>query len=101
MNLYSELATQLEQAKISVKETTPILTVVNPVTVPYRKSKPNRPMIVIAFTFFGVIVGAGVVLFLPLLGEISGSDRWRRFVKELPAKSASTSGADAEKIIFI
>ena len=97
MNLYSELATQLEQAKISVKETTPILTVVNPVTVPYRKSKPNRPMIVIAFTFFGVIVGAGVVLFLPLLGEISGSDRWRRFVKELPAKSASTSGADAEK----
>ncbi len=97
MNLYSELATQLEQAKISVKETTPILTVVNPVTVPYRKSKPNRPMIVIAFTFLGVIVGAGVVLFLPLLGEISGSDRWRRFVKELPAKSASTSGADAEK----
>ncbi|MBR2628844.1 MAG: lipopolysaccharide biosynthesis protein, partial [Alistipes sp.] len=40
MNLYSELATQLEQAKIEVKKDTPILTVVRPVTIPYKKSKP-------------------------------------------------------------
>jgi len=101
MNLYGELATQLEQAKINVKETTPILTVVNPVTVPYQKSKPRRSIIIVGFTFLGLVAGAGAVLFLPLWGEISGSDRWRRLVKELPAASTSASadaaGVGAEK----
>ncbi len=98
MNLYGELATQLEQAKISVKETIPILTVVNPVTVPYLKSKPKRSMIIAGFTFLGIILGAGIVLFLPVLGEISGDDRWKRFVKELPAAdAANVAGVDTEK----
>ena len=87
LSLYNGLATQLEQAKISVKETTPILTVINPVTVPYSKSKPQRAKILVAFTFLGVIFGAGCVLLLPTVAEIIGNDKLKRFVKEVPAKS--------------
>ena len=87
MNLYSELATQLEQAKIEVKKDTPVLTVVRPVTIPYKKSKPQRMTILFAFTFLGVVAGAGLVLGLPMLANITGNDRIKRFVKELPEKA--------------
>lgn len=87
MNLYSELATQLEQAKIEVKKDTPILTVVRPVTIPYKKSKPARAKILLAFTFLGVMAGAGLVLGLPMLANITGNDRFKRFVVELPEKA--------------
>ena len=87
MNLYSELATQLEQAKIEVKKDTPVLTVVRPVTIPYKKSKPQRVQILLAFTFLGVVAGAGLVLGLPMLANITGNDRIKRFVKELPEKA--------------
>lgn len=87
MNLYSELATQLEQAKIEVKKDTPILTVVRPVTIPYMRSKPQRAKILLAFTFLGVVAGAGLVLGLPMLANITGNDRIKRFVNELPEKA--------------
>lgn len=86
MNVYGELAMQLEQAKIKVKETTPILTVIKPVTVPYKKSEPKRAMILAAFTFLGVVAGMGCVLLLPVAGEIFESERLKSFVKELPKK---------------
>ena len=87
MNLYSELAAQLEQAKIEVKKDTPMLTVVRPVTIPYKKSKPQRLQILVAFTFLGVVAGAGLVLGLPMLANITGNDRFKRFVNELPEKA--------------
>ena len=87
MNLYSELAAQLEQAKIEVKKDTPMLTVVRPVTIPYERSKPARAKIVLAFAFLGVVAGAGLVLGLPMLANITGNDRIKRFVKELPEKA--------------
>ncbi len=86
MTLYTELAKQLEQAKISVKETAPILTVINPVTIPYNRTKPQRSMILLAFTFLGVAAGAGLVLGIPALADITGNDKIRSFVKELPKK---------------
>lgn len=86
MNIYGELAMQLEQAKIKVKETTPILTVINPVTVPYKKSKPQRAMILMAFTFLGAVAGMGCVLVMPIVADIVGSERLKGIVKELPAK---------------
>lgn len=85
--VYTSLAQQVEQAKISVKETTPILTVIKPVTVPYEKSKPQRTTILFAFTFLGAVAGMGCVLLVPAVAEIVGSERMKRIVKELPAKS--------------
>ena len=84
--VYTSLAQQVEQAKISVKETTPILTVIKPVTVPYKKSKPQRAMILFAFTFLGAVAGMGGVLLLPAIGEIFGSERIKSIIKEGPAK---------------
>ena len=91
LNLYKELSTQLEKSKISVKETTPVLTVINPVTVPHKKSKPQRPMILFAFTFLGVVAGAGCVLLLPIVAEITGNDKFKRFIKELPKKKEAAA----------
>ena len=86
MNLYSELATQLEQAKIEVKKDTPILTIVSPVTVPFKKSKPQRVMILFAFTFLGVVAGMVTVLVVPTVAEIIGSERLGCIIKALPEK---------------
>ena len=54
--VYKGLATQLEQAKIKVKEETPVFTVLEPVRVPEDKSKPKRGIILIGFTFLGILV---------------------------------------------
>ncbi|MCR9012832.1 Wzz/FepE/Etk N-terminal domain-containing protein [Gabonibacter chumensis] len=81
-NVYNELAKQLEQAKIAVKETTPILTVVDPVVIPNERSKPKRALICVLFTFLGGFAGIGVVLGLPFVAEIFGSAKLRRIVKE-------------------
>lgn len=87
MTVTSELATQLEQAKINVKETTPILTIIKPVTVPYKRSKPQRMMILMAFTFLGVVAGAGCVLVVPTVANIIGNERMKQWIKQLPEKN--------------
>ena len=71
-SIYSEMAKQLEQAKMKVKRDTPVLTVVQPVTVP---SKPanSRAKTLIVWTFLGVILGCGIVL---------GKEYWPK-VKEM------------------
>lgn len=82
LSVYSELAKQLEQAKIQVKETTPILTVIDPVTVPLERSKPKRALILAAFTFLGGFVGIGLILVLPAVANIFDSDKLRKYVVE-------------------
>lgn len=67
LGIYTELAKQKEQAKISVTETTPIFTVIEPVFVPNEKSKPSRAMILFIFSFLGFILGAGIVFVIPYL----------------------------------
>jgi Uncharacterized protein involved in exopolysaccharide biosynthesis len=59
LNVYNELAKQLEQAKIQVKEETPSFSVIQPTVVPDKKSKPNRPMILAIWIFLGGIAGIG------------------------------------------
>lgn len=82
LSVYSELAKQLEQAKIQVKETTPILTVIDPVTIPLERSKPQRALILLLFTFLGGFAGIGLVLVLPSLANILDNDRLRKIVIE-------------------
>lgn len=74
-SIFSEIATQLEQAKIQVKETMPVLTVINPVAMPVKPSKPRRIMILVGFTFLGGIAGCGYVLIRPLLSGTFGAIR--------------------------
>jgi len=82
LSVYSELAKQLEQAKIQVKETTPILTVVDPVAIPNERSKPKRALIVTLFIFLGGFTGIGLVLVLPFVANILDNDRIRKIVIE-------------------
>ena len=60
-SIYSEMAKQLEQAKIQVKEDTPVFTIIEPAIVPLEKSKPRRFMILIIWTFIGGCAGISVV----------------------------------------
>lgn len=80
--VYSELAKQLEQAEIAVNETTPILTVVEPVVVPMERSKPKRALICILFTFLGGFAGIGLVLALPFVANVFDNDKLKRWIKE-------------------
>ena len=68
-SIYSELAKQLEQAKMQVKKDTPVFTVIQPITVPNQPSN-SRAKTLIIWTFLGVVLGCGVVLgkeYLPKL----------------------------------
>ncbi|QGY46552.1 exopolysaccharide biosynthesis protein [Maribellus comscasis] len=58
-NVYSELAQQLEQARIKVKEETPVFSIIKPVMIPLEKSKPNRPLILAVWVFLGLVAGIG------------------------------------------
>ena len=74
-SIYSDLAKQLEQAKLQVKRDTPVLTIVQPVTVPSQPSN-SRAKTLIIWTFFGFILGCGWVIgkeFLPKIKEIFGN----------------------------
>lgn len=71
-SIYSEMAKQLEQAKMQVKRDTPVLTIVQPVTVP-RQPSNSRAKTLVIWTFFGVIVGCGIVMgkqYLPKVKEM-------------------------------
>ena len=61
-DVYSELANQLEAQQIQVKEDTPVFTILQPVLIPLEKSAPNKLIILISWTFLGLILGVGKVL---------------------------------------
>jgi len=60
-SVYKGLAQQLEQSKISVKEHTPVFTVLEPAIVADEKSSPRRGLILFASLIIGGILGIGLV----------------------------------------
>lgn len=69
-NIYTELAKELEQAKLQVSKDTPVLAVIQPVNVPKEKASPNRPLILIVFTLIGLSFGIGYVFFVDYLNVL-------------------------------
>ena len=57
-----ELAKQVEQARIQVSRDTPVFTIIDPVFIPNKRSKPQRSIIVLSFTLFGFLFGLGFFL---------------------------------------
>lgn len=90
LNIYNELAMQMEQAKIKVRETMPVLTVVSPVSVPFRKNKPRRLIIITTFVVVGFVVGSCAALTIPTIADITG---YRSLLRFLP-KEAMASNAE-------
>lgn len=68
--VYNELAKQLEQARLSVKEEKPVLTVISPVIVPLQKSSPNIGRLLVIFSLLGFIISNVWVLTIPYLKGI-------------------------------
>ncbi len=62
-SVYNELANQLEQAQIAVKEDTPVFTVIEPAQVPYKKSAPRRFFIIFLFAFLGGITATAYIFY--------------------------------------
>ena len=61
-NLFNGLSQQLEQSRLNVQQETPIFKVLDPVYIPYEKSRPKRSMILIFSIFLGIIFGSGYFL---------------------------------------
>lgn len=68
--VYNELAKQLEQAKLAVKESKPVLTVIEPVVVPVQKSAPRRSIIIAGFLFLGLVTAIGWIFTKPFIAEV-------------------------------
>jgi uncharacterized protein involved in exopolysaccharide biosynthesis len=60
--VYTELAKQKEQAAIQVSKDTPIFSVIDPVVVPKEKTSPKRGLLLVIYTFLGVVLSIGYVL---------------------------------------
>ncbi len=56
-DVYNGLAQQLEQARITVQEETPVIKVLEPVQVPMVRSKPRRGLIIAVNFFLGGFLG--------------------------------------------
>ena len=80
--VFSEMAKQLETAKMQVKRDTPNLAIIQPVTVP-RNPSNSRGRTLFIWVFLGGVLGCGIVLgkaYLPKLKEM--------FAKEKPQSEA-------------
>jgi len=81
--IYSEMAKQLEQAKMQVKRDTPTLTVIQPVTVP-RQPSNSRAKTLIVWTFLGFILGCGIVMargYWPKVKEMFSSEDQKSIIE--------------------
>ncbi len=75
MQVYSQVAQQLQVARAKVQEAKPVFAVVQPACVPLKPSGTSRAMMVIAFIFLSFAGTAAWVLF--------GKDFWTKFRTEL------------------
>ena len=60
--LYKNLASQVERAKIKLTEETPVFTILEPVRIPESKSKPRKGRILVAAMFLGFFSSLLIVL---------------------------------------
>ena len=73
--VYSQVATNLEGARIQAEQAKPVFVVINPVTVPIRKSAPSKAKMLVIFTFLAGCCAAAWVLF--------GDEYWKKLKENL------------------
>ena len=92
--VYLEMAKQLEQAKMKVKKDTPVFTVIQPVTIPMKPANSRAKKLII-WTFFGIFVGCGIVLFKYYLPTIKEKLNMGKKESESDSTPEATSDAPA------
>lgn len=73
--VYSQVATQLEGARIKVQQDKPVFAVLKPAAVPLKKAGPSKVKFLIGFAFFAGCCAAAWILF--------GKDFWKQFKDSL------------------
>lgn len=56
-SVYNELAKQVENSRIQVKEETPVFLIIEPISIPTQSFKPKRKQIVLIWGFIGGLIG--------------------------------------------
>jgi uncharacterized protein involved in exopolysaccharide biosynthesis len=74
-DVYASLTSQLEQAKISVKEDTPVFMVLEPVTVPIEPVGTSKMSIIFIFVLMGTAAAFCVIVFKQYILEILQNDK--------------------------
>lgn len=65
--LYNSCAQQLQLAKAKVQQETPVCTIIDPPSVPLKRSKPSKAMLTVVFGFLGGV--AGIIYILMIKGK--------------------------------
>jgi hypothetical protein len=73
--VYSQVATQLEGARIQAEQAKPVFAILNPVTVPLRKAAPSKVKLLFIWTFLAGCCAAAWVLF--------GDEYWKKLKDNL------------------
>lgn len=60
-SVYSELAKQLENARIKVKRVTPVYVIIKPIVVPQEPFAPRKTIILFVFVVLGFITSCGII----------------------------------------
>ena len=73
--VYSQVATQLEGARIQAEQAKPVFVIIDPVTVPIRKTAPSKAKMLVIFTFLAGCCAAAWILF--------GDEYWKKLKENL------------------
>ena len=73
--VYSQVATQLEGARIQAEEAKPVFVVIEPVVTPNRRSAPSKSKILVLYTF---LAGCAAVAWITF-----GKDAYKKFKNQL------------------
>ena len=73
--VYSQVATNLECARIQTEQAKPVFVIINPVTVPLQRTAPSKAKMLIIFTFLAGCVSAAWILF--------GDEYWKKLKQNL------------------
>lgn len=68
--VYSQVATQLEGARIQEQQAKPVFAILDPVTVPIKKATPSKAKLLVIFTFLAGCCASAWVLF--------GKEYWKK-----------------------
>jgi len=73
--VYSQVATQLEGARIQTEQAKPVFVIIDPVTVPIKRTAPSKAKMLVVFTFLAGCIAAAWVLF--------GDEYWKKLKENL------------------